>query len=60
VIAHVGGVPMEEVLLPWVSGAGAALLLARAAAERWISGLRWISVHKAAVPRTNDLKGKAR
>jgi hypothetical protein len=51
---------MEEVLLPWVSGAGAALLLSRAAAERWISGLRWISVHNAAVPPTNDLKGKAR
>ena len=28
-IAHVGGVPVEEALLPWVSGAGAALLLAR-------------------------------
>jgi hypothetical protein len=28
VIAHIGGVPLEEVL-PSVSGAGAALLLAR-------------------------------
>jgi hypothetical protein len=30
VIAHVGDVPVEEALLPWVSGTGAALLLARA------------------------------
>ena len=30
-IAHVGGVPVEEALLPWVGGAGAALLLARVA-----------------------------
>jgi hypothetical protein len=30
VIAHVGGVPLEESLLPLVSGAGAGLLLARA------------------------------
>jgi hypothetical protein len=29
-IAHVGGVPVEEALLPLVSGAGAGLLLARA------------------------------
>jgi hypothetical protein len=28
-IAHVGGVPLEE-LLPFLTGAGAALLLARA------------------------------
>ena len=28
--AHVGGVPVEEALLPLVSGASAALLLARA------------------------------
>ena len=33
-IAHVGGVPMEE-LLPSVAGAGAALVLARA----------WVAVH---------------
>ncbi len=32
-IAHVGGVPLEEALLPLVSGAVAALLLARA----WVS-----------------------
>jgi hypothetical protein len=30
VIAHVGGVPLEETLLPLVSGAGAGLLQARA------------------------------
>jgi hypothetical protein len=30
VIAHVGGVPLEETLLPLVSGAGAVLLMARA------------------------------
>jgi hypothetical protein len=30
VIAHVGGVPLEEALLPLVSGASAALLLTRA------------------------------
>jgi hypothetical protein len=30
VIAHVGGVPIEEALLPLVSWAGAGLLLARA------------------------------
>jgi hypothetical protein len=29
-IAHVGGVPVEEALLPLLSGASAALLLARA------------------------------
>ena len=29
-IAHVGGVPVDEILLPWVSGTRAALLLARA------------------------------
>ena len=29
-IAHVGGVPLEETLLPLVSGAGAGLLMARA------------------------------
>ena len=28
--AHVGVVPVEEALLPWVSGASAALVLARA------------------------------
>ena len=28
--AHVGGVPVEEALLPLVSGVGAGLLLARA------------------------------
>jgi hypothetical protein len=30
VIAHVAGVPVEEVLLPFMSGTGAGLLLARA------------------------------
>jgi hypothetical protein len=30
VIAHVGGVPVEETLLPLLSGVGVALLLARA------------------------------
>jgi hypothetical protein len=30
VIDHVGGVPVEETLLPLVSGGGAGLLLARA------------------------------
>jgi hypothetical protein len=30
VIAHVGGLPVEEALLPLMSGAGAGLLLARA------------------------------
>ena len=29
-IAHVGGVPLEETLLPLLSGAGAGLMLARA------------------------------
>jgi hypothetical protein len=28
-LAHVGGVPVEEALLPMVSGGSAALLLAR-------------------------------
>ncbi len=44
--AHVGGVPVEEAQLPLLSGASAALFLARTWLERWISGLRWISVHK--------------
>jgi hypothetical protein len=35
VIAHVGGVPLEETLPPLVSGAGATLLMARA----------WLSLH---------------
>jgi hypothetical protein len=30
VIAHVAGVPVEETLLPWLSGMGTGLLLARA------------------------------
>jgi len=30
VIAHIGGVPAEETLLPLVSGVGTALLLAQA------------------------------
>jgi len=30
VIAHVGGVPVEETLLPLLSGMGVVLLLARA------------------------------
>jgi hypothetical protein len=49
VIAHVGGVPLEEVLLPWVSGAGAVLLMARAwlaAHRRWIFDFPRISVRK--------------
>ena len=29
-IAHVGGMPLEETLLPLLSGAGAGLMLARA------------------------------
>jgi hypothetical protein len=29
-IAHLGGLPVEESLLPLVSGAGAGILLARA------------------------------
>jgi hypothetical protein len=32
VIAHVGGVPVEETLLPLLSGVGVALLVARASA----------------------------
>jgi hypothetical protein len=35
-LAHVGGVPVEEALLPLTSGAGAALLMARA----WIASRR--------------------
>ena len=35
-IAHIGGVPIEESLLPWVSGAGAGLALARA----------WLASHR--------------
>jgi len=27
-LAHIGGLPVEEALLPWVSGLGAGLLLA--------------------------------
>jgi hypothetical protein len=34
-LAHVGGVPLEETLLPWASAASAGLLLARAWAARW-------------------------
>jgi hypothetical protein len=34
--AHIGGVPVEETLLPWIGGAGAGLALARA----WISRAR--------------------
>ena len=45
-IAHVGGVPLEESLLQLVSGAGAGLMLARAWAERWISNPRRIPTHK--------------
>jgi hypothetical protein len=33
IIAHIGGVPVEEALLPLSSGVGAGLLLARA----WVS-----------------------
>jgi cytochrome oxidase assembly protein ShyY1 len=29
IASHVGGVPLEEILLPLASGAGAGLLLAR-------------------------------
>jgi hypothetical protein len=29
VIAHVAGIPVEELALPWLSGLGAGLLLAR-------------------------------
>jgi hypothetical protein len=32
-IAHIGGVPLEETL-PWLTGAGAGLLVARA----WLMG----------------------
>ena len=35
VFAHVGGVPVEQALLPSVSGASAALVLARA----WLGSL---------------------
>jgi hypothetical protein len=35
VLAHVGGVPLEEALLPLAGGAGAGLLLARA----WVGTL---------------------
>ena len=34
-IAHVGGVPAEEMLLPWVGAVGAGVLLARA----WVRSL---------------------
>jgi hypothetical protein len=30
IVAHIGGVPVEEVLLPLAGGAGTGLLLARA------------------------------
>jgi hypothetical protein len=36
VIAHVGGLPFEE-LVPLVSGVGAGLLLARAHARAWLT-----------------------
>jgi len=35
VIAHVGGFPAEEALLPLMSGVGTALLLARAWIASW-------------------------
>jgi hypothetical protein len=34
VIAHIAGLPLEEALLPLVSGVGSGLLLARAA---WVT-----------------------
>ena len=55
-IAHVGGVPVEEAL-PLVGGASAALLVARvwvASRLRWISGPARISVHEAAIPPPNE------
>jgi hypothetical protein len=65
VIAHVGGVPLEETLLPLMSGAGAALLVARA----WLgSRLRRrsdgfpspdVSLLTAAIPPPKHQKGEA-
>jgi len=43
VIAHVGGVPLEEVL-PSLTGAGASLLLARA----------WLVMHLRRRRKTNE------
>jgi uncharacterized protein (TIGR00251 family) len=45
VIAHVGGVPLEEALLPLISGLGGALLLARAWVVDAAAGL-----HRPALP----------
>ena len=42
-IAHVGGVPLEETLLPLASGVGSVLLLARAGVARWRSRRRVIT-----------------
>jgi hypothetical protein len=42
-IAHVGGLPVEETLLPLASGVGAVLLLARTWVMRWWSRRREIT-----------------
>jgi hypothetical protein len=46
VIAHVGGVPLEEIL-PSIAGAGAGLLLTRA----------WLMLHLRRLQRTGELVG---
>ena len=48
IVAHVGGVPLEETLLA-VPGAGAGLLLARA----------WLMVHLRRRPRRHHTHGRA-
>jgi hypothetical protein len=63
VIAHGGGVPVEEALLPFAGGAGAGLiLLGRACAflpERWISGPGRIPIPEAAIRRPKTGKREA-
>jgi hypothetical protein len=70
IFAHIGGVPVEEALLPLAGGASAALVLARGwlgsrvrcpflPGERWIPGLRRISAQRAAEPPPNDRKAES-
>jgi hypothetical protein len=65
-VAHLGGVPVEEAVLALLGGGSATLLVARArlvsacAAERWISRLRPLSVHKRQLRRRTTGKATAR
>ena len=50
-IAHIGGVPVEEALLPWVGSASAGLLLARVVARTSAMRARWRRVPSAPCDR---------